>query len=321
MLLFGAGMVSCAAKASDKRGGDHSLSGSEAEEVPVATRGVFDADSAYEYIVHQVGFGPRVPNSEAHRRAGEWIAGELKSRGAEVTLQKVGLRAFDGTILSSTNILGRFNPEAEERLLILAHWDCRPWADEDADISRRNQPVDGANDGASGAGVMLEIARQLSIEAPSKGVDLLFVDAEDWGRDGDDESWAMGARYFARNLPIKNYSPAEGILLDMVGGKGARFPREYFSEQSVPGLNNSLWSIASELGYGSIFPNKVESAVTDDHIPLIEAGIPTVDIIEYHPHSGFNSRWHTTSDNMEGISRTTLRSVGETVMTYIRRKY
>jgi acetylornithine deacetylase/succinyl-diaminopimelate desuccinylase-like protein len=283
----------------------------------------FDADSAYSYVERQVAFGPRVPNTEAHRRCGEWLASELRRRGADVTEQRADLTAFDGTVLKAVNILGRFNTESPDRLLLLAHWDCRPWADQDPNPDNRKKPVDGANDGASGVGVLLEIARQLSEKAPGKGVDILFVDAEDWGTEGSEDSWALGARYFMEHPPVEGYLPDEAILLDMVGGKGAVFCREYFSEQAAPRLAQSLWGIAASRGYGDLFLNKLGGAVTDDHVQLIEKGVPAVDIIEYHPEqeSGFNSHWHTVSDNMENIDRATLKAVGETVMQYLITNY
>ncbi|ROT04426.1 M28 family peptidase [Lepagella muris] len=283
----------------------------------------FDADSAYSYVERQVAFGPRVPNTEAHRRCGEWLASELRRRGADVTEQRSDLTAFDGTVLKAVNILGRFNTESPDRLLLLAHWDCRPWADQDPNPDNRKKPVDGANDGASGVGVLLEIARQLSEKAPGKGVDILFVDAEDWGTEGSEDSWALGARYFMEHPPVEGYLPDEAILLDMVGGKGAVFCREYFSEQAAPRLAQSLWGIAASRGYGDLFLNKLGGAVTDDHVQLIEKGVPAVDIIEYHPEqeSGFNPHWHTVSDNMENIDRATLKAVGETVMQYLITNY
>ena len=152
----------------------------------------FDADSAYSYVARQVAFGPRVPNTEAHRLCGDWLTAELKRHGASVTEQKADIKAFDGTILHARNIFGQINPQAKERTLLLAHWDCRPWADADPDPANHKTPVDGANDGASGVGVILEIARQLNLSNSDRGVDFLFVDAEDWGTDGDDESWALG---------------------------------------------------------------------------------------------------------------------------------
>lgn len=283
----------------------------------------FDADSAYSYVAKQVSFGPRVPNTEAHRLCGEWLVSELTRHGAVVTQQDATLKAFDGTVLNAKNILGRFNPDSDTRLLLLAHWDCRPWADQDPDPANHKTPVDGANDGASGVGVLLEIARQLGAAAPSKGVDILFVDAEDWGTEGSEESWAMGARYFVEHPPIEGYLPDEAILLDMVGGKGAVFCREYFSEQAAPRLAQSLWGIAASIGYGDIFQNKFGGAVTDDHVQLIAKGIPTVDIIEYHPEeeSGFNPHWHTVTDNMDNIDPATLKAVGETVLHYTRNNY
>ncbi|MDE6273266.1 MAG: M28 family peptidase [Muribaculaceae bacterium] len=284
---------------------------------------VFNGDSAYRYVAKQVEFGPRVPNTPAHKLAGDWLASELRRHGAqEVIEQPLTLRAFDGTQLQARNILARYNPDASERILLLAHWDCRPWADEDKDEAKRSLPVDGANDGASGVGVLLEVARQLGLKSPSKGIDILFVDAEDWGSEGDEDSWALGAQAFAANPPVKGYSAKEAILLDMVGGENATFRREYFSEKAASDLNASLWNIASRLGYSSTFPNQPGSAITDDHVRLIETGIPTIDIIEYNPaNGGFNPRWHTSADTMEGISSITLQAVGDVVMTYLRNNY
>ncbi|MDE6011086.1 MAG: M28 family peptidase [Muribaculaceae bacterium] len=286
-----------------------------------ANGAAFSADSAYAYVERQVGFGPRVPNTEAHRLAGEWLVSELKRHGAQVVEQPVTLTAFDGTRLAARNIMGRYNPDSRERLLLLAHWDCRPWADEDADESKQAMPVDGANDGASGVGVLLEIARQLGAEAPGKGVDILFVDAEDWGNSGDSDSWALGARHFVANPPIPGYTPDRVILLDMVGGKDAKFYREYFSEQSAPDLNDLLWQTAGRIGHGDRFINRMGTGVTDDHLEFIKAGVQAVDIIEYRPGTGFNEHWHTSHDNMEGISRETLGAVGKTVMTFLRDNY
>ena len=280
----------------------------------------FDADSAYSYVARQVAFGPRVPNTEAHRLCGDWLAGELKRHGATVTEQRADLTAFDGTTLHARNIFGQINPEAKQRTLLLAHWDCRPWADADPDPANHKKPVDGANDGASGVGVILEIARQLKLAGSDLGVDFLFVDAEDWGTEGDDSSWALGTKYFVENPPVEGYAPVGAILLDMVGGKDATFYREYFSQQAAPDLAARVWSAASDLGYRNLFINRMGGAVMDDHVQLINHGIPAIDIIEYHPdaESGFNTRWHTLSDNMEGIEASTLGAVGKTVIHSLR---
>lgn len=280
----------------------------------------FSADSAYAYLKHQVDFGPRVPNSEAHRKTADWLVSELTRHGATVKEQRADLKAFDGTILHARNIFGQFNPEVNNRILLLAHYDCRPWADEDPDPAKHSQPVDGANDGASGVAVLLETARQLGLaNTTDKGIDILFVDAEDWGEEDNDESWAMGARYFANNPIVEGYAPKGAILLDMVGGKDAIFPVEYYSQRYAPVLVSALWSIASEAGYGGMFPRSVGSGVTDDHVELIKIGIPAVDIIEYHPEKGFNPHWHTSTDNLDNIDPKTLKAVGDVVMNYLLR--
>lgn len=309
----------CACRASGTSGGGDS---SQTEE-DYPSGAAFDADSAYYFIERQVSFGPRVPNSEAHRKTGDWLVERLRQSGAKVIEQPMSLRAFDGTMLSARNIFAQYNPEATDRLLLLAHWDCRPWADQDPDETRRHLPVDGANDGASGVGVLLEIARQLGKEPVKQGIDILFVDAEDWGDEGDDTSWAMGTRYFMEHPPVAGYSPSQAILLDMVGSADATFGHEYFSSQSAPALINDLWAIAADLGYGNLFVNSFGGAVTDDHTQLIAHGVPAIDIIDYRHGSmyqGFDPVWHTTSDGMDNISRATLEAVGRTVTTYIRRR-
>ena len=316
-------LLSCGANSGKVRENMDFLAESESaaagDVMTTATLGNFDADSAYTYVAKQVGFGPRVPNTEAHRLTGDWLSSELKRHGAKVTEQKMHLKAFDGTILDSRNIFAQINPESQDRILLLAHWDCRPWADKDPDPSRRTEPVDGANDGASGVAVLLEIARQLALNPINKGVDILFVDAEDWGTDGDEDSWALGTQYFVEHPIVKGYSPQEAILLDMVGGEGAVFCREYFSERSAPQVAEQIWQTAHQLGYEKMFLNRMGSAVMDDHVQLIKAGIPAIDIIEFHPNeaNGFNSRWHTTSDDLEGISKVTLNAVGNVVLNYL----
>lgn len=285
-----------------------------------APLGDFDADSAYNYLAKQVNFGPRVPNTDSHIATGDWLVSELRKYGLKVIEQKTRLKAFDGTILNARNIFGQINPDARNRILLLAHWDSRPWADKDPDPSKRNLPVDAANDGASGVAVLLEIARQLSLNPINRGVDILFVDAEDWGTEGDDDSWALGTQYFVENPPVKGYAPEFAVLLDMVGGENATFCREFFSEKAAPRLAEEIWQTAGQLGYDKMFLNRMGSAIMDDHVQLIKAGVPAIDIIEYHPESdiGFNPRWHTTSDNLDGISKSTLKVVGSTLLQFLR---
>lgn len=291
----------------------------QTEEVRTRAVPAFNADSAYTYVKRQTDFGPRVPNTAPHDATAAWLSSELKRHGAEVTEQKADLRAFDGTILKSTNIMGSFNPGMDNRLLLLAHYDTRPWADEDPDDSNHKKAIDGANDGASGVGVLLEAARIFGQQNPETGIDILFVDSEDYGTEGDDTSWALGARYFAEN-PIKpGYRPAQAILLDMVGGKGAVFPAEYFSRQAAPGLDDAFRAAAAKAGHGDMFPRNYGGAVTDDHVELIKQGIPAIDIIDYRVNEGFCPTWHTMADNIDNIDKESLRAVGETLLHFIYR--
>lgn len=315
-IILGLGLLLCGACSSGK-----ATEASSEEKAPAAiVRPAFDADSAYRNVETLTAFGPRVPNTEAHRLAGDWLTGKMKGYGWSVTEQKTGIQAFDGTVLKARNIFARINPEAADRTLLLAHWDSRPWADSDPDPQKHSQPVTGANDGASGVGVLLEIARQLSERNTGSGVDILFVDAEDWGSHDHDDSWALGTRYFVQNPPVEGYRPSRAILLDMVGSPDARFGYEYFSAESNPSLLREVWSKAAELGHGQYFHTGFGGAVTDDHVELIKAGIPSIDIIDYRyspSYQGFDPVWHTTKDDMTNISKKTLGAVGETVMAVL----
>lgn len=290
----------------------------EAESLPSVPRPSFNADSAYNYVSQLMAFGPRVPNTPAHVKSGDWLVKKLKGFGFQVTEQKADLEAFDGTKLKARNIFAQINPDDSVRTLLIAHWDCRPWADQDPDPEKRLTPVPGANDGASGVGVILEIARQAALMDSVPALDILFVDAEDWGADNDEDSWALGTRYFAENLPYEGYNPKNSILLDMVGSPDAKFGFEYFSQQANSPLLELLWNNAAALGHDRYFHKGFGGAVTDDHYQLNQHGIPTIDIIDYrsdNAYNGFDPVWHTTHDDMKNISRETLGAVGETVMT------
>lgn len=275
----------------------------------------FNGDSAFAAICRQVEFGPRKPGSEPHRITGEWIADQFRRHGLHVTLQETQTTTFDGVRIPMRNILASLDTANRRRILIVAHWDTRPWADQDPDPENRKKPVSGANDGASGVGVALELARALRDRKIPVGVDFLMVDAEDWGTDGDDQSWAMGARYFAANPPKNWKYPEAAVILDMVGDKNATFLREYFSQQAAPQLISRIWDTARNLGYSDIFIDRPGAPLTDDHIPFIEAGIPAIDIVDYRegPDSGFPPQWHTLSDTPELISTNTLEAVGKTI--------
>jgi Zn-dependent M28 family amino/carboxypeptidase len=300
----------------------------DSEAAPDARRVVvvptFNADSAYRYVKAQVDFGPRVPNTAAHRACGEYLAQQLAAFGATVTNQYADLPAYNGTLLKARNIIGSFNPETKRRIALFAHWDSRPWADNDKDTKKHNSPVPGANDGASGVGVLLEVARHLGAQLPKLGVDIILVDAEDYGARQDydgvhrEEFWALGAQYWARNPHVKGYNARFGILLDMVGGKDAVFRYEGYSHEYASSINKKVWKAADKLGYGSTFVKKDGGYVTDDHTFINKyAGIPTIDIVPYDEEGSFFEHWHTVKDDMDAISTATLHIVGSTLMQVI----
>lgn len=283
----------------------------------------FSADSAYVFTKKQVDFGPRVPNTKAHDKCAVYLASELKRLGAEVIEQKADLTAFDGTVLKSENIIGSFNTKAETRILLFSHWDSRPWADNDPLPGNRKKPVIAANDGASGVGVLLEMARLMGKNAPAVGVDIIFFDSEDYGEpkslgsETSEDSWCLGTQYWAKNPHIICYKARFGILLDMVGAQGATFFREQASEYYAGSVVNTVWSQAKSLGFGQFFRDEKGGAITDDHIYVNKiAGIPSIDIIQYDPNSrsGFGSYWHTTHDTMENVDKATLNAVGMTLL-------
>ncbi len=283
----------------------------------------FNADSAYQFVAQQVAFGPRVPGSASAKACAKWIEDKLKSYGADsVTAQRATLTAYNGDRLDITNISAQFNPSANDRVLLLAHWDTRPWADQEADADLREKPIDGANDGASGVAVILELARHFAQNPPKCGVDILLVDAEDYGRrsdqpqlDEDTDSWALGTQYWLEHPTLDLGRVQYAVLLDMVGGKDAVFPREYHSEYACPSVNDKVWQAARKAGHGKRFPDRLGGAVVDDHVYFIMARIPAIDIIESNnPTTGtFPPAWHTHADNLSNIDPATLRAVGETL--------
>ena len=285
----------------------------------------FSADSAYAFCQQQCDFGPRTMNSEAHEQCGQWIVSKFQSLGLEVIEQRATLKGFDGTPLLSNNIIAQFRPQCSDRIMICAHWDSRPWADNDPDEANHTKPVMAANDGASGVGVMLELARLLSMADSTLrqdlGVDFICFDAEDWGDDNVADSWALGAQYWAAHPHRNGYKPRYGILLDMVGGQGATFYQEGFSRMNASMVVDRVWQAAETVGYGSLFPKQDGNYITDDHGPVNDvAGIPCIDIIAYYPHcqqSTFGPTWHTVDDTMEHLDRNTLKAVGQTLVQVI----
>lgn len=293
-----------------------------------ATGPTFNADSAYMFCQQQCDFGPRTMNSEAHEKCAEWIVGKFKEYGCDVTTQKATLTGYNGTSLNSTNIIASIYPERTTRILLCAHWDSRPWADNDEDEKNHHTPVMAANDGASGVAVMIELARIIRQDSSlNVGIDFVCFDAEDWGTPqwdssaNSESSWALGAQYWAKNPHKARYEARYGILLDMVGGEGAHFYREGMSERYASKIVDKVWNAAKSIGYGSIFVDSKGGYVTDDHVPVNDfLHIPTIDIIPYYPdceRSSFGPTWHTINDTMEHIDKNTLQAVGQTVVQVI----
>lgn len=286
----------------------------------------FSADSAYAFVNKQVEFGPRVPNTNAHVETGNYLVAKLKEYNWQVVEQNFQATSFDNQTLYLRNIIGSFNAQASKRILLAAHWDTRPFADKDDE--RVNEPIDGANDGASGVGVLLEIARTISkYDSLNIGVDIIFFDGEDWGndidfhgriplRDGVESWWALGSQYWSKNKHKANYSAYYGILLDMVGGNNTQFWREGYSNEYAPSIVDKVWNEGRSLGFGRYFINKNGGAITDDHYFVNKnAKIPMIDIIPTDPiDSSFGTFHHTHDDNMNVISKETLYAVGTTVL-------
>ncbi|NDV67288.1 M28 family peptidase [Dysgonomonas sp. 25] len=287
----------------------------------------FNADLAYEYVQKQVDFGPRVPNTKEHVACGDFLVSELKRYGAEVVEQKAVLTAYNGKKLNARNIIASYGEDKQERVLLFAHWDTRPYADHDKDEKNHNTPILGANDGASGVGVLLAIAKELQTKEPNVGVDIILFDAEDYGPpafDGAEKPgdwWCLGSQYWGKNPHVKGYTAKYGILLDMVGTKEATFYREIYSKQVAPNVVEKVWSTARQLGYGKYFISKDGGGVTDDHVYVHQyRHIPSIDIIDYKidkKNDGFFSHWHTVNDTMENIDKETLKAVGQTVLEVI----
>ena len=293
----------------------------------------FSADSAYTYIAQQLAFGARVPGTQAHEACGDWLVSELARHGAQVKNQHGTMTNYAGQPQAIRNIVAILEGNTSHAILLCAHWDCRPWSDEEEHYEDRFEPVMGANDGASGVGVILEMVRQMAIRK-SKGefvptVQVVFFDCEDMGTPSHftgsqrDHTWCLGSQYWAQQLKIQNpqIKIQYGILLDMVGDPSATFPKEYFSMQYAGSYVERIWREASKLGYGRYFVQQATYyPITDDHYYVNTiAGIPCVDIIDYkmNTETGFAEWWHTQHDDIQNINKQTLQAVGETVLTTI----
>lgn len=297
-----------------------------AKQPAAVERPSFSGDSAYAYVARQMAFGPRVPNSQAHLDCAVWLIQQLRSCGAEVDLQKGTVTNYAGRDQQVMNIIAHFpsrTAKAAAPLLLCAHYDTRPWCDEEELYEDRAYNVPGANDGASGVGVLLEVARQLSMDSTHQSIDIVFFDCEDMGTPRSytgiqrENTWCLGSQLFAtHNVTKYRY----GILLDMVGSPDAIFPREYYSIQYAENYQELIWRAARKLGYSRYFVDNTAYPIMDDHYYLNLVGIPCVDIIHYDAKTatGFASWWHTREDDMRNISTATLQAVGEVVMEVVK---
>lgn len=291
---------------------------------PVTYKAVpeFSADSAFAFIQQQVDFGPRVPNTEGHRKTRSWLIQKFKDFGLDVQTQDFQAKTWDNQVWNLSNIIASYNPSAKKRVLLAAHWDTRRIADKDT--QRLDEPIDGANDGGSGVGVLLEIARIISSSEikPDIGIDIILFDGED---DGEPEHmnlsnnsqiwWCLGSQYWSKNTHVIGYSAYYGILVDLVGAKGARFYREGHSMRYGKNIVNKIWNFAAELGYSDFFVMRDAPEIIDDHVFVNrDAGIPMINIIEFSPDFGFGHYHHTHLDNMDIIDKRSLRAVGQTVL-------
>lgn len=291
----------------------------------------FCADSALSLIITQCAMGPRVTGTPAWEQCGNWIVEQFQTLGLTVEEQKTTVTIWDGSQLPCRNIIARLNPENTDRILLCAHWDCRPWADNDPDEANHKTPILAANDAASGVAMMLELARVIQQDTTGirTGIDFVCFDAEDLGwpdwaeepEDVDTEStWCLGSKYWAEQAAQNNYHARFGLLFDMVGGRGSTFSKEYYSKMYAEPVLEMLWHIAHQLGYGHYFPLRDGGGIIDDHVPVNQiARVPCVNIVPYHTSgpSTFGPTWHTINDTPENIDVNVLEAVGQSVLQLI----
>lgn len=278
----------------------------------------FDGALAHRFVEHMVAAGPRVPNSAAHRAIGDWLIAELRQRADTVIVQEWVHVTLNHDSLHLRNILARFRPAETGRVLYVSHWDSRPRSDLDPDPARRNEPTPGANDGGSSTGMLLALADHLKRQAPAVGVDLLFVDGEDYGDFGGEDApdVLIGSRYFAANLPQPGYQPLFAVVWDMIGDATQEFSQEGYSVRGAPEVVERVWNRARELGLGRVFRNRQGGPMTDDHLPLQRAGIRAIDVIdcctENYPY------WHTTQDTPDKVLPASLANAGRVALALVR---
>jgi hypothetical protein len=272
----------------------------------------FNGHAAFTYAEQQMAFGPRIPNTPGHVKTGDWLLSTLRARADTVVVQEFRQVTSKGATLRLRNFFARFRPQATERILFLAHWDTRPFADKSQNLGQQHMPVPGANDGASGVAVLLGVADALKATPPTVGVDLLFVDGEDYGDFSDSTETLIGARYFAKHLP-PGYTTLFAVLFDMVGDKDLQFYQEGYSLGAAPEVVQRVWQTADKLGYSRVFIPRAGQTLIDDHVPLQHAGIHAIDVIDFDfPYH------HTTEDTIDKVSAESLQIVGDVAVALVR---
>ncbi len=277
-----------------------------------ATQREFDGETALSYVETQLSLGPRIPNTEGHRRTGDWILDLLRTRADSLEVQAFTHVTVDADTLQLRNFIGRFLPERQDRIVFLAHWDTRPHADRSTNVGHQRLPVPGANDGASGVALLLGVADVLAKDPPAFGVDLVFLDGEDYGDWDVGKDVLLGSRYYATSAD-RDSPPLFAVVWDMVGDADLRILQERNSVAGAPEVVERVWNRARELGYGRVFRATLGHTVTDDHIPLLDAGIRAIDVIDFdYPH------WHTTEDTVDKVSAQSLQIVGDVAVALVR---
>lgn len=289
----------------------------------------FCADSAYRYVADQVAFGHRTPGSAAQAKCAAYLAAQMRRWCDTVIVQDFPATLWNGSQVRGKNIIASLEGagSATRRILLAAHWDSRLWADHDPDEANHRKSLDGANDGASGVGVLMELARVISASRPGVAVDFIFFDLEDqgvaeWADTYEDDSWCKGSQYWGRNPHVPYYTAAYGVLLDMVGTQQPRYTKEQFSMQYAGSIMNKMWGAAAQLGFADIFVNRDTDPILDDHLYVNRlTNIPMLDIVQNSAEGSFFPYWHTLGDNMEHVDRNSLRITGEVILKTIYADY
>ena len=284
----------------------------------------FNADSALAYTAKQVAFGPRIPGTISHKECGEYLINFFKQHGASVFVQGGKVTTYDGKTFELQNIIASTGPQLKNRIMLSAHWDSRPFSDQDSDQANKKKPFDAANDGGSGVAVLMEIAREIQVKSPGIGVDLVLWDVEDYGssQDTSERTWCLGTQYWAKHPPVKGYNPLYCINLDMVGGQNAVFYMDKPSMSFAPHIVQKVWDIGHDLGYSAYFSyQRLTQDDVDDHVYVNkDANIPAIDIVDLNDVTGFYTYWHKQGDNMQHIDKKVLRAVGQTVLETVYRE-